>query len=253
MITKNKKGQLAIFIILALAIALVLILLFVGQGNLITLITGGSPIEQIKDCIQEPLEQAIDVVSLQGGSLNPSNYYLYEDKKVEYLCYTEDAYKKCFMQKPLLKQSIEKELETYIKPIAQECINNLKFSLQEKGYLVSSKPIEVKVRLIPNSILLDVKTDLNLEKENKEFYDSIRIDLSSRLYSFVMHSSSISNWEARYGQSETLIYMYYYPFLKVEKKKQSEGTTIYTLTDRNTLDKFRFATRSVAIPVGLGI
>jgi len=66
-----------------------------------------------------------------------------------------------------------------------------------------------------------------------------------------MITSSIINWEARYGDSESLSFMMHYPSLKIEKKLQSDGTTIYILTNKNTLDKFMFASRSVALPVGI--
>ena len=66
-----------------------------------------------------------------------------------------------------------------------------------------------------------------------------------------MISSSILNWEARYGDSETMNYMIYYPSIKVEKKKQGDGSTVYIITDRLDLDKFMFASRSMALPAGL--
>jgi len=247
----NKKAQVTIFIILALAIAIVLILLFVGQDRLVTIITGEPPVDQIKNCVREPLEIAIETLSNQGGVLDPKNYYLYEGGKVEYLCYNEEDYKRCIMQKPLLRQSIENELKEYILPITQNCIDGVQSSLQDKGYIVSSKPAEIEIMIIPNTILLDIKSDLRIEKEKTEVYESIKIDVNSELYDLLMITSSITNWEARYGASESLIYMGYYPGLKVESKKRSEGTTIYTLTHRNSLDKFRFATRSVAIPPGI--
>jgi hypothetical protein len=46
--------------------------------------------------------------------------------------------------------------------------------------------------------------------------------------------------------------MNYYHDLKVEKKKQLDGTNIYILTDRNNENKFQFASRSVAWPPGYG-
>ena len=155
------------------------------------------------------------------------------------------------MQKPFLKQAIEKELEEYIEPIARNCIESVKSSLQNKGYEVSSKVPQVEVSFVPNTILLDVKTDLRITKETTQAYESIKIDLDSNLYKMIMVASSISNWEARYGDSETMNYMFYYPSLKVEKKKQSDGTTIYILTNRNSGEKFQFASKSVVLPAGL--
>ena len=248
---KPNKAQVTLFVILALAIIIVLILLFVGKDKIGTLITSKSPIEQVRECVDEPLERALDIISVQGGSLDPGNYYLYQGNKIEYLCYTEENYKQCVMQKPLLKQSIEKELESYLQPRVKNCINAVKTSLQKKGYSVSSKNPEIDVQLIPNTILVDIKPDLQITKDKTESYKSIKTDYTSQLYSLVMIASSILNWEARYGDSETMNYMLYYPSMKVEKKKQGEGSTVYILTERNSLDKFMFASRSMALPAGI--
>ena len=247
----NKKAQVTIFIILALAIIIVLLLIFLGRDRIGTLITGESPVEQIKRCVAESFEPALDLIRLQGGSLAPENYYLYQGNKLDYLCYTEENYKQCVMQKPLLKQSIERELEAYLQPRARNCIESVKSSLQGKGYAVSSKNPVINIQLIPNSILIDIKSDLRISKDITETHESIKVDINSKLYEHVMVASSISNWEAKYGDSETMNYMIYYPDLKVEKKKQGDGTTVYILTDRGSLDKFMFASRSIVLPAGI--
>ncbi len=246
----NKKSQVTVFIILALAIVIVLVLLFVRK-DLFTIITGKAPVEQIKDCAEEYAEQAVDVLSVQGGSLGPENYYMYEGNNVEYLCYTEENYKQCVMQKPLLKQSVEKEIENYIKPKVRGCMASVRADLEKQDYSVKLGEVEVDVELVPSNILINVESDFTITKERTESYKSIKTDVSSKLYDLVMIASSISNWEARYGDSETMNYMIYYPLLKVEKKKQGEGTTIYILTDRDTKDKLMFASRSMVIPAGL--
>ena len=105
---KNKKGQLTIFIILGLLILIVLILLFMRTEDLKSFFLGKSPVEQIKDCADESLRKGIEIVSKQGGAINPENYYLYEGNKLDYICFTEQSFQRCVMQKPLLKSSIEK-------------------------------------------------------------------------------------------------------------------------------------------------
>jgi hypothetical protein len=47
--------------------------------------------------------------------------------------------------------------------------------------------------------------------------------------------------------------MAFYPDVKVEKKKQSDGTKVYIITDRNTGEKLQFATRSLAWPPGYAL
>ena len=65
-----------------------------------------------------------------------------------------------------------------------------------------------------------------------------------------MLTSSILNWEARYGDSDIATYMTYYPNIKVEKYKQGDGSKIYILSSEK--DKFVFASRSLSWPAGYG-
>lgn len=262
-VRKDKRGQITIFVILAIAIVIVLLLLFLGRDGFTSLIRGKAPVEQIKDCAEDYVREVAEVISIQGGSLEPEFYYSYKGEKIEYLCYTEENYKQCVMQKPLLKQGIEREIKNYIEPKIKGCINGVKTDLEKDGYRVDVGDVNVNVELVPDNILVYVKSELSLTKDSTESYKSIKTDVSSNLYEFAMIASSILNWEARYGDSETMNYMLYYPSIKVEKKIQGDGTKIYILSargssdsiylpaDTNSLDKFRFAVRSVVIPSGI--
>lgn len=249
-IRKNKKSQLTVFIILALAIVLVLILLFTGKTNLTAIFTPTTPVDQIKNCVQEPVEEAVNILRLQGGNLDPSLYYIYQGSKVEYLCYTEEYYKPCIMQKPLLKQSVEQQIQAYASPRIKNCISSVKANLERKGYQVTMGSPQISVSLVTGSIIVNIISEIRIVKSQTEVYKSIKTDLASTLYQQVMLASSISNWEAVYGDAETMSYMFYYPYLKVEKKKQGDGTTIYIITDRDSQEKFMFASRSLVMPAG---
>ena len=74
--------------------------------------------------------------------------------------------------------------------------------------------------------------------------------MNNNIYELTSIAESILNWEAQYGDVETMTYMSFYKDLKVEKYKQTDGSKIYILTNRNTGDKFQFATRSYAFPAG---
>jgi len=259
----SKRSQVTVFVILAIGIVIVLLLLFLGRDRITTLIKGQSPLEQIKECAGDYTQEAVDILSSQGGSLEPEFYYLYQGNKIEYLCYTSENYKQCVMQKPLIKQSIEKEIEGYIEPKIKSCMNSVKSDLEKNGYLVNIGDVDVDVEIVPENVLINIQSDLSMTKGTTESYKSIKTDLSSNLYEFVMIASSILNWEARYGDAETMNYMLYYPSLKVEKKIQGDGTKIYILTSRGSLDsiylpadkseedKFVFASRSMVIPAGI--
>ncbi|MFA7707537.1 MAG: hypothetical protein WCX73_01175 [Candidatus Pacearchaeota archaeon] len=247
----NKKGQITIFIILALAIVVILVLLYTGKTNLTAIFSPTTPIDQIKECVQEPIQEAVDILRLQGGSLDPSLYYIYQGSKIEYLCYTEEYYKTCIMQKPLLKQSVEQQIKSYSEQRIKNCISSVKANLERKGYQVTMNNPQISVSLLTGNILVDIITDITITKEQTESYKSIKVDMPSNLYEQVMLASSISNWEATYGDAETMNYMIYYPSLKLEKKKQGDGTKIYIITNRDSKEKFMFASKSLVLPVGI--
>ncbi len=249
---KNKRGQLTIFIILALLIVILVLIYFLARENINIIFKGESPYNQIDKCIKDSASDAIGTLENQGGTINPQNYYLYQGNKVDYMCYTNEYYKKCVMQKPLLKQDIEKEIKDFTEPRIEGCLNSIKDSYEERGYSFTFKKPEVNVQILPGDVLISLdNTNLVVAKETTESYNNLKVDVSSSLYDFVMTASSIANWEATYGESETLNYMLFYPSLKVEKKIRSDGSKIYILTDRESLEKFMFAVRSIPFPSGV--
>ena len=249
----SKRSQITIFIILAIIIlAIVLIVLYLNQSRIGPIITReASPLEKIRGCVQDSLQEGVNLLGRQGGAIDPTNFFPYKGEKVDYLCYTEEYYKRCVVQKPLLRRSVEQELIIFLQPRVEDCISAVKSSLEKKDYTVSIKDPEISTRLLPKNIIVDIGLDLKISKEKTEIYEDIRTDIDSKLYELVMIASSIIAWEARFGDSEVMSYMMYYPNIKVEKKMQSDGTKIYIITDRKSNEKFMFASRSMALPPGV--
>ena len=115
------------------------------------------------------------------------------------------------------------------------------------------RPGNVRVELLPKRVVARFNYTLTTTKTDTERYDSFNVVLNNGLYELVSIANSIIDWESEFGDAETTLYMSYYPDLKVEKLNQVDGSTIYILTDRNTGNKFQFASRSVAWPPGYGI
>ena len=248
---KLKKGQVSVFIILGILIVVVLLLLFSRDAGFDTIFAKQSPYQEIEGCAQTAIQEGLDILMLQGGVIESENYFRYEGKKIDYVCYSENEYENCIMQKPILTNTIRDELVKYSTPKIKSCLNSVKSSLESRGYSVVMRDPEIVIDLVPDNVLVDMNLGLRIEKTGVESFDHIRTGIKSKIYNFALITSSISQWETRYGDSETLNYMLYYPSLKVEKKKQSEGTTIYILTDRDSNEKFYFASRSIAVPAGL--
>mgnify|MGYP001578080982 FL=1 len=249
-----RKGQITIFIIFGIVIVAFAVLVYIFYPKIFS--TFGfeikSPSAYLQSCLENEILEKANILSLQGGSLNPEHYYLYEGNKIEYLCYSELPYAQCVMQQPMLKKHIESEIEKSIKSNAEKCLNDMKNSYLKKGYQVNLGKGNMSVELLPKRIVVLFNNSLILKKTETENYKTISFGINNNLYELISISNSILNWEARYGDSETTIYMNYYHDLKVEKKKQTDGTTIYILTDRNNGNKFQFASRSVVWPPGYG-
>ena len=250
----NKKGQVTIFIIIAVMVVVfgVLIYMFYPQLQITLGVGAKSPTEFIQLCLEDEIVENLEEISIHGGSLNPEHYFLYKGEKIEYLCYTEKDFLPCIMQQPFLQRHIEEELKTSIKSESRQCFEKLRESYDRQGYETKLNFGEMEVKLFPDRVVTKFSHTLTLTKEDSERYTDFSIVVNNKIFDLVSVAVNILNFEATYGDSETTLYMDLYHDLKVEKKKQSEGTTIYILTNRDTEDEFQFASRSVAWPSGYG-
>jgi len=257
----DKRGQVTIFIILAIVIVAAIVLFFTltDSGKKITKnLISGSEIDvrqELSSCISDndKIKESINKVLLQGGTLEPKFYYAYQGNNIEYLCHTSSYYQTCYMQKPLVVNYVEDEMQKAIEPEIKGCVQALQASLTSKGYSLSNRNYNIDVNLVSENIKVDVDYDLTITKESSQRFEGFEVKIPSKSYELVSLSTSILNYEARYGDSDPLQYMILYPGTKVEKYKQGEGSTIYILTDRKTDEKFQFAVRSLAWPPGYGV
>lgn len=247
---KNKKAQLTLFVIIALGIVAVLLMIFLPDIG--TLFRAPVPNLELKECLQDSVQEGLKQAMLHGGELEPQLNYLYNGELIGYTCYTNKWYDTCVVQKPMLKQDIEKEVEIYVQPRAQACIDDLKSKLESRGYSVNSEGKgTVDIRIIPNNIIVNLDLSMQVEKDDsKQVYEKFSSEIYSEAYDLIMIATSITSWETTYGGAAAEQYMDFYPNLKVERKQQTYGTTIYVLTDRETQEQLIFASRSVARPPG---
>ena len=252
-LAKCKRSQITVFIIIGIVLVGVLLVLFLP--NIKLAITGPVPDVELSACLKENVQEALDIVMSQGGSIDPELYYLYEGKPVEYLCYTRDYYSTCIMQKPLLKQSIEAEIEAYVQPRVSACVKDLESRLKSRNFNIEATGTNmVDVQLVPNNVKISLDLQMNIEKDGQtQNYEKFVSDFPSDSYDMVMVASSISNWEAHYGDASPESFMMFYHDLEIQKKKQSDGSTIYIIKNINEDKIMSFASRSLAWPPGYSI
>jgi len=253
---RDKRGQVAIFVIAALVLVVIAILFYLLYPQIRSTLglDVKNPNQFIRDCVESHIKDVKNTLVLQGGSIDPQNYFLYKDKKIEYLCYNEEYYLMCVVQQPLLKRHVEEEIKKAINDEVQSCFNELETTFKGKGYDVNLKRGNFEIDILPERIVANFDHSVILIKDDaREEYKSFSVAVNDNLYELLSIANSIISMETKYGDSESTIYMNYYHDLKVEKLKQTDGTTIYILTDRSSGDKFQFASRSLAWPPGYGI
>lgn len=246
-----KRGQVTIFVIIALVIVGIIIA-FIAYPR-ISIVSGDvNPSSYLSECINPMLEESLEIVSKQGGSFVPDNYLVYQDEKIQYLCYTAEDYKPCIVQQPLLVRHIEIELKEQIEPQARQCVQDLMEEYERDGYSVQSTPGEVNVSILPGQISVDFNAPMTVTKENTQTFQKFAVSKKSEMYGLLGTAVSIIQFESTLGDSETTLYLQYYPDLKIEKLKRGDDT-IYTLSNVITREEFTFATRSLVWPQGYGL
>ena len=268
----EKKGQVTIFVIIAIVIVGAAILFFtltdVGRDIIEPIIPSGASgsfdIEsEFSNCVLEvdknrddvpDVDSEIDRILSQGGMKEPDFFYLHGGVPYSYLCHTSLYYEACINNRPLLLQSIEKEIDTALSPLVAECFNDLENELRDRGFNSRAGDFDVVVDIIDGEIDINMDVTLNVKKgETTQTIDKFEIRKKSEAYQLISVGSSIVEFEAVYGVSDPVAYMSVYPQTRVEQLKQSDGTTLYKISDRNTLEEFNFATRSYARPPGYGL
>ncbi len=245
-----KRGQVTIFVILAIVIVAVVVVIFAfPQVNVFS--SSLNPSSYLISCIEPEVQKIKDTLSVQGGYANPTNYATYQDLKLQYLCYTSQFYTPCLVQQPLLVKHVQDEMKKSIEPRAKQCLEDLKDQYERRGYTVKSGTSNIEVSIVPEKILVEFIAPLTISKEDTQTFQKFAVSMDSQWYNLLVTSVNIIQYESTFGDSETNLYISYYPNLKIEKTRRDDGSTIYQLSDVTTEDKFAFATRSLVWPQGL--
>ncbi len=251
----EKRGQVAIFVIVALVIVGIVLVMFIypeinpfaGPREL-------SPNQYLSDCIEPEFRNALEMLSRQGGYESPPAYINYMGDKIAYLCYASGYYQTCVVQQPILMTHFSNELARILTPKADTCMRNLIVEYERRGYSVSYSEISSSVTLSPDIARIDFSAPITTTRDgvSKDF-EGFDVTIETGIYDLLAISTSVIDYEATFGDSETRLYTQYYPNLKLEKLKMEDGIKIYKLTDVVTEESFAFATRSLVWPPGYGL
>ena len=252
----GKRGQVTIYVIIAIVVVALIVLIFMFKPEVESFFGSNlDPNAFLNDRLKTPLTEEKEFLSKQGGYIEPEGFILYKGNKIKYLCYNYKYYLPCKVQQPMIKQKFEEELAKSMESDVKNSIIELKSQLERRGYEISGgNNIKISTEMAPNKVKLIIDSELKTKKgEETKTYEKFEIELNSEMYFLLMTATSIVDFESAYGDSETRLYLLYYPNLVIEKNKLGDGSKIYKLKEITTNEEFYFASRSVAWPGGLGL
>lgn len=251
----RKRAQTTAYIIVAIVIVVIGIILYFIYPRISQIVAGeADPSDYMRNCINPELDRGLDIISKQGGYMDPEGYLEYKSVPIKYLCYTSKYYVPCYVQQPLLVAHVEKELSELLKSKAESCAQELKSYYESRGYEVrGADKANVDVAISPGRIDVKIDAPMTFTKETTQEFENFRIARSSELYLLLMTATSIIDFESTYGDSEVMIYMQYYPELQLSKTKLMEGSKVYMIKNVKTSETFTFATRGLSWPGGYGL
>jgi hypothetical protein len=255
--SKNKKAQLTIFIIVGVLIVGAIAFYFLFRQGLIPDISGGKEINPnsfLESCVEEKISEAVEIISVQGGNINPklNKRFKFKDEEsavnISYLCYNKNLYDRCINQFPSLTDHIETEIENYIDDDVQICFNKLIENLEKQNYDVTKNYNGFEVELTLEGVKLLIYGEIDLIKNGESLkMQNIGTIIPTNLYELVLISKSILNSETEYCEFNVNSYMLIYPEIKIDLFKDSVGEKIYTIKNREIDNYFRFAVRGCII------
>lgn len=256
----EKRGQVTIFVIIGIAvIAIIGLLLFFFSRNLSPDLTRSIEENQedfLSQCIQDSLREKIKIISEQGGYTNPKLKIEFQFRgedyvNISYLCYQENFYLPCINQEPMFISHLKNEIKNEIKDDLEKCFAELKKGLDKKGYLTAIELEDFEIELRNQRILIKTKSLVQYSKsDDTKIQENLEFSIVSNFYNLAILVQEITNQEAKYCNFEQTGYMMLYPEFEIEKFRTGESTTIYTIKQRKTGERFRFAIRSCVIPPG---
>src|SRR3989338_6177822 len=250
---QNKKAQVAIWFIIAIVIVALIAAIYIFSKKPITPgIEFENPQDRIESCAIDAVNEAAELIIKHGGFVEPKNFKIYKNNKIEYLCENTGNFKPCINQHPMLLEEIKKEILNYVFPRIDQCFTIAIEELEKRQYSASMEPMKINVTLASDRIFLFIDRDLTLTKqENTERFKNFNIEINNHLYDLTKLAVEIGNQEAKFCYFEYVGYMILYPRFSIEKVALSDSTKIYTLKDKHSNKEMNIAVRGCAIPPGI--
>lgn len=206
----------------------------------------------INSCVEEAVKDAIGKMLPQGGFMEPKNYKLYNNTKIEYICENKGYFNSCINQHPLFLDEIKREILEYVKPKLDACFSTMKKELEEKNYQVETDIGTLKANLENGKILLYLNKNMTIKKnEESRKFEEFEFEITTNIYDLANVAIDTAGQEAKYCYFEYVGYMLLHPEFNIRKTTLSESTKIYSIKSKKSQEEINIAIRGCAIPPGI--
>ncbi len=248
----DKKGQIAIFVIVAILLVVIIAIAFsVYRPPVLERTEEFIPETFIDKCLREEVREVIGVMLPQGGFVSPIDYKLYQNSKVTYLCKNINFYGSCITQHPLYIKKLEEEIEENIQEQIENCFINFEDELESRNYQYFGGEIEIGVELKPGIVEATAYRDFTYSKgEVSKSFDSFDMAIRNPLYDIGIVANEIASQEAQFCHFSNDGFNLLYPKFDIRKFVFSDSTEIYTIKEKKSGAEMNIAIRGCAIPAG---
>jgi len=248
----KRKAQISIFVIVALFLVITIILFFViYQGPRIQIGEEFTPESFIDKCLRKSLRETVDIMLPQGGFVSPTDYKIYNNIKVAYLCKNINFYEPCITQYPLYITRLEQEIEINAREEIEQCFISLENALEKRNYEFSGGDVVLEAKLKPGVVELTVSRDFSFSKGGvTQDFDSFITALKNPLYDLAYVANEIASQEAKFCYFEYVGFNILYNRFDIKKYTLSDSTKIYTIKDKQSGEEMNIAVRGCAVPAG---
>jgi signal peptidase I len=194
---KNKKSQIAIFVIIALVIVGLIVLFFVIKNSSMNpqISPKENPQGYVQDCVKKALISAESKLIKSNGFIDLNKSYItFNNSKVPYLCFASTQLTLCTNKHPALSNDFREQIYEEIKPTIEKCFADVREQLKNNNYKEGNLNLTIEIN--PKRIQAKVAKDISYTK-NEQTVNLKRFDASinSPVYNFIYLTNQIINQE----------------------------------------------------------
>ncbi|NPE27027.1 hypothetical protein HNV12_03430 [Methanococcoides sp. SA1] len=248
----NRRGQVAIFIIVGIVIVVGIIgaLLFMGGVEIDSKVQV-NPRSFVENCVEDLIEDSVDKMMMNGGQALPSLAISYQGDEWNYLCHQADYYQGCYNLHPMLEVQIEQEIMRDTGSGVQACFDSMRQEFEDQGFSVSGGATDYSIDLLPKAVKINLDKRISVSKgESVQSFEDFGFEVLSPIYELVNVARAVVNDESQFCNFEYNGYMLLYPEFDI-RRVDYRDSKMYRLIDRKSDKEFRFAIRSCAFAPGI--